>query len=291
MAMDASMMRMMRAKGLAGGFVFSWEDEWFKRTWNTLEHQDPERRQLWHDPLTNEQWFGIIATDTEQVPDGAVESMPTGGELKYLYAWADFSYVHVEITGRSATPDQVRVDADVVPGPTGSDYRVLLSRDAGTAQAQVRRALDPIRLDTDQSPYRPDATAAWHDWAQLTNRSGAGRPAEYEPVGLLRRGSFDPTSKDYDSRATWDVDAAHDTVRIRIPWSMLGLADPSARLAQGEGTPAALVKIPGIGLDVTADGEAQHLDLAWPTWNRVGYTTRPKAGISVLADAYRDLAP
>ena len=291
MAMDASMMRMMHAKGLAGGFVFSWEDEWFKRTWNTTEHQDPERRQLWHDPLTNEQWFGITATDTSQVPDGAVESVPTSGGLKYLYAWADFSYVHVEVTGRSATPDQVQVDADVVPGPITTDYRVQLSRDAGTGTAQVRRALDPMRLDTNQSPYRPDESAPWHDWAQITNRASDGRPAEYEPVGTLRQGGFDPRAKGYDSRSTWDVDTAHDTVRIRIPWSMLGLADPSSRLALGEGIPADKVTIAKIGLDLTADGETQHLDLAWPAWNRVSYTTRPKAGISVLSDAYRDLAP
>lgn len=291
MTMDASMMRMMKAKGMAGGFVFSWEDEWFKRTWNTMEHQDATRRQLWHDPLTNEQWFGIVATDTAQVPDAAVEKLPTTGELKYLYAWADFSYVHVEVTGRSATPHALQVDADVVPGPEAADYRVTVDRDAGTAQAQVRRDLDPIRLDTDETPYRPDAQAAWHDFAQITNRSNDGRPAEYAAVGRLLQGSWDPQDPAYDSRASWDVDADHDTVRLRIPWSMLGMADPSARLALGEGRPAALVKIPGIGLDLVVDGEQQRLDLTWPEWNRVAHTSRPKAGTSVLAQAYRDLAP
>ena len=63
MGIDADLMRMMRDKGLGGAFVFSWADEWFKRTWNTLERQVAERRQLWHDPLTNEQWFGVLATD------------------------------------------------------------------------------------------------------------------------------------------------------------------------------------------------------------------------------------
>ena len=97
------------------------------------------------------------------------ESMPTSGELKYLYAWADSSSVHVEASGRSTTPDRVQVRRGRGPGP---DRRrlpgaaLLRGRDrhrtTATATAEVRRALDPIRLDTDQSPHRPDEAAAWH---------------------------------------------------------------------------------------------------------------------------------
>ncbi len=231
-----------------------------------MEHQDPERRQLWHDPLTNEQWFGVVATDTEQVPDAAAEKMPADGPVKYLYAWADHSYVHLEVTGRDATPTRLRVGADVVPGAERTDYRLDLDRDAGTATWEVRRALDPIRLDTDQSPYRPDADAPWHLYSLITNRAQAGRPAEYDEVGRLRRGSWDPTSKDYDSRATWSVDTAHDTVRVRLPWSMLGLADPSSRLALGEGIPAALVTIPASASTSTSTGTPR----AWTSPGRPG---------------------
>ena len=54
---------------MGAGFVFSWTDEWFKRTWNTRSTRTPpKRRQLWHDPLTNEQWFGVVATDSARVP-------------------------------------------------------------------------------------------------------------------------------------------------------------------------------------------------------------------------------
>ena len=38
--------------------------------------------------------------------------------------------------------------ADTVPGPDGEDYRVVVTPRDGTAQAWVRAALDPIRLDT-----------------------------------------------------------------------------------------------------------------------------------------------
>ncbi|MEO5653013.1 MAG: hypothetical protein ABIN79_08800, partial [Marmoricola sp.] len=123
------------------------------------------------------------------------------------------------------------------------------------------------------------------------NRSFADRSAEYEPVGDLVEGSWNPKDKDYDSLATWAVDDKHDTVRMRIPWSMLGLADPSSRSALGEGRPAPLVTIPGIVFDVTAQGSTERLDFTWPTWTRVSYVQRIKAGAIQLEKAYRDLAP
>ncbi len=291
MAMDASMLRMMEDRGIAGGFVFSWEDEWFKRTWNTMEHQDPDRRQLWHDPLTNEQHFGLVATDSEQVPDAAVELTPEEGDTEYVYAWADHSYVHVEVTGREGAPTRLRLDADVVPGPDSTDHRLLLDTEADEAQVQVRRALDPVRLDVPGPTYRPDQDEAWHDLVLITNKAQGGRPAEYDPVGRLVEGSWDPDDAAYDSMATWQVDTKHDTLRVRLPWSMLGMADPSARIALGEGVPAARMKVPGIGFTLDVDGEQHELDLTWPTWNRVEYTTRVKAGADVLAEAYADLAP
>ena len=64
MQVDADLLRQLRRIGLAGGLLFAWSDEWFKFTWNTIEHQRPaDRRQLWHDPLTNEQHFGLVAQD------------------------------------------------------------------------------------------------------------------------------------------------------------------------------------------------------------------------------------
>lgn len=289
MAMNASMLRMMADRGVAGGFVFSWEDEWFKRTWNTMEHTDDGRRQLWHDPLTNEQWFGLVATDSEPVPDAAVELLPEDGETKYVYVWADHAYVHVEVTGRTKAPTRLAVDADVVPGPERTDHRVRVDTAAGTGQVQVRRALDPVRLDVRDASYRPDQDEAWHDLVLITNRAHGGRPAEYDPVGRLVEGSWDPKTKDYDSMATWHVDDEHDTLRLRLPWSMLGMADPSARIALGEGRPAERVRVDGIGLALSVDGERHDVDLTWPTWNRVSYETRVKAGADVLRAAYVEL--
>lgn len=295
MAIDADLLRITADQGLGGAFVFSWEDEWFKRTWNTHAHQLHERRQLWHDPLTNEQWFGIVATDPDPVDGAEAEVTPSEGPLSGVRVWADASWVHLEVTGRSGVPDDLLVEADVVPGPEAADHRVRVDPAGGTAVAEVRRALDPIRLDTTERPYRPGARQPWHRYELLVNRAltvgGRRLPAEFQPVGELRRGSWDPAADDYDSLATWQVDEGAGAVRLRIPWPMLGLADPSSRTALGEGVPAELVEVPGIGLSFTTGGETTRLDFAWPTWNHTTYTPRLKAGAGVLADAFADLAP
>ena len=83
---------------------------------------------------------------------------------------------------------------------------------------------------------------------------GVSYAPEFQDVGRLRQGRWEPTARRYDSLATWQVDRAHDTVRLRVPWSMLGMADPSSRTALGPGDPAQGVKVPGIRLRFTVPG-------------------------------------
>ncbi len=47
--------------GSAGGIVFIWQDEWFKRTWNTIPTVDLEKIIYWNDVQTNEQHFGVLS--------------------------------------------------------------------------------------------------------------------------------------------------------------------------------------------------------------------------------------
>ncbi len=65
---NIDLIQMQKDLGLAGGYLFAWQDEWYKRTWNTEPRQVPaERRHLWHDPWTNEQYFGLWTAEGKEL--------------------------------------------------------------------------------------------------------------------------------------------------------------------------------------------------------------------------------
>lgn len=53
----------IQTAGCAGGCIFTWQDEWFKRTWNTMHAVDLSQTPYWSDYQTNEQYFGLLSFD------------------------------------------------------------------------------------------------------------------------------------------------------------------------------------------------------------------------------------
>lgn len=53
----------IKAAGCAGAIIFTWQDEWFKRTWNTMHGVDLTKTPYWSDYQTNEQYFGLLSFD------------------------------------------------------------------------------------------------------------------------------------------------------------------------------------------------------------------------------------
>ena len=61
---NADLLKNIHREGYDGGILFSWQDEWFKFAWNTSVFELPsDRRPMWLNRLTNEQNYGLIATE------------------------------------------------------------------------------------------------------------------------------------------------------------------------------------------------------------------------------------
>ncbi|MCI9643143.1 MAG: hypothetical protein HFF97_00205 [Oscillibacter sp.] len=122
-----SMYRDIRAAGSAGGIVFTWQDEWFKRTWNTMANVDLTATPYWSDYQTNEQYFGLLSFDPGEeesacYPDGDksewtegdLVSEQDGVRLSMRYD-ERYLYFLVEQEGFDLQADKLYIPIDTTP--------------------------------------------------------------------------------------------------------------------------------------------------------------------------------
>jgi hypothetical protein len=281
MRIDADLLRVIKAQGLAGGFLFEWADEWYRLAWNTITHQDASRRQLWHDPLTNEQHFGLLATD----PAGATEPQSLidaegGWPARSVRAHTDEAYLHLDVRLGNSPPGTLQLGFDVLPSLTGApmagstdrrpDAVYALNLVGGTGQAYVRQQLDPLPLDQDvPEARRGRAPSGWRAYELLVGR----KPIELQNAGLLPEGVL------------WRL--RKDRLTVRVPWAMLGFADPSSHEVgvprEGKLT---FPTSPGVTVSASASGTDQTIgQVTWAGWARPSYTERLKQGASAFREA------
>ncbi len=113
--------------GCSGGIIFSWQDEWFKRTWNTMYAIDTEREPYWADIQTNEEFFGLMAYDPGKTQticqvDGDVSEWSgvqpvAAGDGVSLSMMYDEAYVYFRVHLEEADPRRtpVYIALDVTP--------------------------------------------------------------------------------------------------------------------------------------------------------------------------------
>jgi hypothetical protein len=247
------MLAVIKANRFAGGLLFEYTDEWFKRSWNTQPLAVPaDRRPLWHNVLTNETQFGLVATEPGAKPVVTLDGRTSewrGATVKH-----DAAYLYLRAPGAKRIT-------------IGGDVELTL----GT-RPHLRWS---SKLDPMPSVFGlPRQPGAWVEPRLVLSRpfsaGGVEHPAQWLDLGTLRRGS---------ERA--DVRNLVDGPEIRIPWMLLGYADPSShKVFDGQGK----TRTAG-ALRITIDGRAR--TYRWKGWDRVGWHERRKAGWNTVRAAMR----
>ena len=109
-AIDARLTREIHESGAAGGILFSWMDEWFKRNWVVIDFEIPlENTRQWSNVMDAEQHYGLLGhyagrAGATPEPGGAAArwlALPRigagAGALKTLRAGSDPAYVYLAI--------------------------------------------------------------------------------------------------------------------------------------------------------------------------------------------------
>ena len=257
--------------GCAGSCLFIWQDEWFKRTWNTMHAVDLSSTAYWSDYQTNEQFFGLLTFEpgkeesvccvdgdpSEWTPEDLVLSREDL-ELSMKYD-EKFLYFLVKKPGFQWEEDTLYIPIDTTPksGSTycqeygvsferASDFLIVLHgrEDSRVLVQQRYEAL----LSTYSKVYYlydayitpPEADSPHFQRIYLPLTLGGLLPlpgtkevtgTKYE-TGLLRYGIADPASEAFDSLA--DFCFGGDCVEIRLPWQLLNFSDPSNMLVHDD---------------------------------------------------------
>mgnify|MGYP001864006585 CR=1 FL=1 len=126
----------------AGAIAFTWQDEWFKRTWNNESLDIADARPYWSNIQTSEQNFGILAFDpgeeqTVCVLDGNTkewteDDLITSGNCGDLYMMSDERYVYFMVQLSEDFDYQFEKDTLLIPIDTISEQGNTKMNDTGT---------------------------------------------------------------------------------------------------------------------------------------------------------------
>ena len=180
---NARLTREIAESGMAGGAIFAWIDEWFKKNWIVIDFEIPlERNRLWLNRLDAEQLYGMLAEYPGEAVAGATlaQRVESWKRVRPLYqspegtvraAW-DEAYLWVQVeTADGRAPDDLFLGFDVIrpeagdfrfPGrvgerlPVGLEFALHVTR--GEARLLADPASNPIVIDrVEQIPGQPVA--------------------------------------------------------------------------------------------------------------------------------------
>lgn len=319
--MLVSMFEDIEETGYAGALVFSWQDEWFKRTWNTMDSTNAQRRAYWEDVQTCEQHFGLLefvpgATKQTCIIDGNTNDW-TDSDLLYsdndgnkYYSKVDCSYLYLMIG--SKTIDYNNGDSslyfDITPNSGSTKYEntvldtpadfVLNINGQNNTRMLVQNYYDQYSYLYNEYDSSVDLSSINKnsnifnkiylitDRAQYLPKSDILIPMQKEETGLMTFGISDYDSDEYNSLSDFYI--KDNILEIRIPWGLLQFKDPSTKEIMGdfwENDDVEGMNINSISIGaIVKNKNMGGATFTWDNWDTVYYHTRLKQSYYIIKD-------
>jgi hypothetical protein len=327
--MLASMMQDIYDTGYAGGMVFSWQDEWFKRIWSTENSTDSDRRAYWDDEMTCEQHYGLLefvpGEDESKIVvlDGDDSEWSEGDLLKQsnqtsLYVRYDCAYLYLMVKKNNAdySSNPTLISFDITPKSGSMSYNgtnfdravdfVVTIDGKDNSQILVQSYYDRYRYEygeyDEDIPVTDEMQSADNSLFQpiymfmereliLPDRDEVIPLNRFE-IGKLVFGTTDYNSPDYNSLSDYYYDG--DILEIRIPWLMLNFRDPSTKEIDDDfwenGFKGLNIDSIWIGISTGDDSYIEMNEFQWENWDYYPYFERPRKSYYILQELYGKLS-
>lgn len=255
----------IKESGCTGCCVFSWQDEWFKRTWNTMYAVNLKRNPYWSDYQTNEQYFGLLSFDPGKEKsvcyvDGDISewtkndiistnndaSVSMKYDEKFVYFLIkknglDFEnekiYIPIDTTQKSGSK---RYESSALTFDRAADFLITIDG-KDNSRIQVQERYESLRSTHALyvygfNPYLPENIPELNSakFVNINMLLQTATPlltddpealAEVFETGKLTYGNANPESEDFNSLA--DFICNKDYIELKLPWQILNFADPS----------------------------------------------------------------
>lgn len=301
----------------AGGMVFAWIDEWWKRTWIVDERTLPrERYRLWHNMTSPEENFGLIAFDLPTAPYQAVQPLGNAAHpgVEKVEVAADAAFFRVRLHLKEPLGNQDLVlgfdtyadDLGETRLPNGQATQrrneFALTVKAGLqANLYVTQAYDLYGIWHNSSGprqlYQSTATHGaawvlerWQNGQRTTSRDGSQVfPATSFEIGKLSMQQGAEVLSSHDA-----VMLQGKQVEIRLPWVMLQFADPSTRSVMHDDRKTSGRETrtsEGVGLSIGLQGQLLETErYRWNTWDKApAVVPRIKNGLDTFKQVLNEL--
>lgn len=251
----------------AGGIVFTWQDEWFKRTWNNVMFDIADRRPYWSNIQTTEQCFGLLAFDPGKESmaayvDGDVSEwkntqpiVTTGQGKLYIKSDERYLYIMLDAGNYDFEKDTLLIPINTIADQgnlkaaqynaefdTAADFLIYING-KNNSHIYVDRYYDAFNYYFLESKKLSDIKAEENAGVKNSGMFDIMRlcygynltvkgtnqvvPDKAYETGKLRYGNGNPEADDYKSLS--DFYFKNGKLEIRIPWQLLNVMDPSGK--------------------------------------------------------------
>lgn len=295
---QASMIiRMTKAilkENYSGAIIFEWMDEWAKKTWTTEFYMIPyERQVLWHNVLDPEQNYGILANEaiapqmkeifSSKSPYLSLKRVQEGQNASYLYIKLDFNE-------RVDLSQNIKIAFDLKTDEADSPSFEFLLKLSEAPELLVTPSYNWLkgRYQSQSQPFETFENLIQIVNPENTDKQGVFVAEKSIDLSQFRIGDF-TSAQNY----IWIED---NQVTVRVPYGLLGIADPSSRRVLWDSRvfiPTSTdsietLQIEKINLRVMKDQmRPVDLSLTLDEWELPLYNSRLKSGVEKISDFFK----